>query len=203
MVVKNAVFEQVIDREFVTVAIQTALQVGKLADGILEDFRDVVVELFGERFGMHGHDGFFRIGRKIRQFLLDEMEIGYGFRMVEFECVGVQADESDFSGRECVIGRAEDHAENRLSGCQTIVVPQNGDIGDVQFVENVALSFEFGAHAEIGEVARVDDEIEPVAVVECFDRLFRFVIPLLRIGNDSETNRLDRKSTRLNSSHRQ
>ncbi len=70
------------------------------------------------------------------------------------------------------------------------MVSQNGDIRDVQFVENVALSFEFGAHAEIGEVARVDDEIEPVAVVECFDRLFRFVIPLLRIGNDSETNRL-------------
>ena len=187
-VIEHAVAENILYREVVPVSVDATLQTGELADGILEHFGDVVVELFGIGFGVHGRDCLFGRSRKFRQLPLQKPEIGDIGVVLVFQGVGVQADEADVSGRERVIDRPEYLFEDLVARRQTVVVAQQRDIGHPQSVQNVALTLELRLHAEIGHVARMENEIEVVAAVERPHGIFRFVVTALRIGDDGETD---------------
>ena len=66
----------------------------------LEEISHVVVELLGERAGVHGHHCLFCLWRDCLEFRFQIAEVGYGRGIIVFQCVGVKADKAYVAGRE-------------------------------------------------------------------------------------------------------
>jgi len=88
-------------------------------------------------------------------------------------------------------------SENPLAGGQTVVVAQQDDVRNIQTIEDVALPLELVAHAEIGQIARVDHEVDVVAGVDGFHGIFGLVVPPLRVADLRETDRPPALARRL------
>lgn len=127
-------------------------------------------------------------GGKSAKLRLDEFEVGHRLPEVEFQGIGVQAEDPDIPGREGGVEVAEDRAEDLLTGGQAVVVAQQDDVGDVQPVEDIALALELRLHPEVGHVARVEHKVDVVAGVEGADRLPGLVVPALRVGDHGEAD---------------
>ena len=188
-VVDHAVAEQILGGEIVPVAVHAELQLRKLPEHVLEEPGDVVVELLGIGPGVHGHDGFFGPDGKIGELAFEKVEVRDGRVVVELQRIGVQANEPHIASREGEIDLAENLGENPLAGSQTVVVAQQDDIRDTQPVEDVALPLELVAHAEIGQIARVDHEVDVTAGVDGFHGIFGLVVPALCVADLREANR--------------
>lgn len=196
-VVDHAVAEQILGGEMVPVAVQAELQPREPPDRLLEDFGHVVVELFGIRLGVHDHDGLFGPGGEAVDLTFEKVEVRDGRVVVELQRIGVQADEAHVAGREGKIDLAENLGENPLAGSQTVVVAQQDDVRNIQTIEDVALPLELVAHAEIGQIARVDHEVDVIAGVDGFHGIFGLVVPPLRVADLRETDRPPALARRL------
>ena len=69
------------------------------------------------------------------------------------------------------------------------MIANQGDIGNVELVHNVALPKKFVRNAEVAHVAAVDNEVDVIALVYLSYEIQCFVIPALRVAHGYEFNR--------------
>lgn len=94
------------------VSVQAELQLRKFPDRLLENMGYIIVELLRKRFGVHGNHCFQGFRRKCGDLPFDISEIRYRRVMVEFQCIGIQADETHIASGKCKIHLAEYLVEN-------------------------------------------------------------------------------------------
>lgn len=184
--VVDAVVVEIVDTVAVPVSMNTALNARHGGDVAVKGADYALIELLRIRACMHHGKTLLALGGKVSDLILHVGQIRYTDRMVKFERVGVEADETDIACREREIEVAENLSVNRRSGRQTVVVAEERHIGHFQSVEDIALTLKFGTQTEVGHVARVDDKIEVVALVERFNGGHSLVIPALRIADDGK-----------------
>ena len=115
--------------------------------------------------------------------MLQKRKVGYGFRVIKLQSVGVEAYKTHISGCKCKVFIAENSVEYLLACSQTVVISQQAYIGDAQAVQNIALFFKFHFHAEVGKVAAMYHEIHIITFVDSIYGIFRFIIPALCVAD--------------------
>ena len=120
---------------------------------------------------------------RVLQFVVHEGEVGHGVRVVEFQGIGVQADEFGVPRPEGEVFVPVDFQEHVHPVAEDVVVPEQGHVRHFQSFHDVPHPEEFFRQAEIGDVAAMDHEVDVVPVVEGFHEGFRFVVPALAVAH--------------------
>ena len=138
---------------------------------------------------MHGHYGFVELVFTVGNFVFKKGEVGNGAGVVELHSVGIQAYEFYPSGNERKVGVAEYGAICLFSCAKAVVVANQGNIGHVELVHNVALPKELVSNTEVTHVTAMNNEVDVVALIYLSYEIQRLVIPALRVAHSHEFNR--------------
>ena len=117
---------------------------------LLKGVLNPLVKLLGTGWSMHGYNRLLTRFRVVAQLLFDECKIGHTLRMVKFKRVGVQTDKTYLTCTKAEVKCTKYVTIDHLARGQTIVVADYNNVGDFQFVEQIALPFKLGTQAKVG-----------------------------------------------------
>ena len=112
-----------------SVSINAAKGSGKSSECVLKHFDYIVIELFIERFYVHGEQSTPCFGWKRITLRFQKIEVGDRFRIVILQSVGIQADETHITGCKAEVWVTEHTVEHLFSRAQAIVIADETDVG--------------------------------------------------------------------------
>ena len=107
----------------------------------------------------------------------------------------------DIPGVEREVVLSENPVEHLFARGKAVVVSQNAYIRHAEPVEYVALLLKLQFESEVGQVAGMHHKIKIFLSVERLYRLFRFVIPSLRVADDGKRDALPAFQLRFDALH--
>lgn len=148
----------------------------------------IVVELFGERDGMHGDDGARDGGGDAVDVALNVVEVRDIVGIVVFEGIGVEADKMEKSGIETEIVRAVDFMIGVFAGAEAIMISDDAEKRHFETGHDVSLPNKLFGESEVGLVAGMNHEIDMSVSIDGVDKKLCFVVPALGVADLCKAN---------------
>ena len=150
-----------------------------LFDIVLEYFCHIIIEHIRIGTRVHTNDRFFKLIPPVRYLIFHKGKVRYRFGVIILQSVGIQADKLHISCDEREVCGAEYSLVGFRSRSQTVMISDQSHIRHMKSVHDIPLPKKFLSQSEVTHIPSVDNEVNIISLIDCFYKIFRFVIPSL------------------------